>query len=89
MWNRRITKEPHDVQEGVRVSKGREIQEGLRPRLRAARASDVREFDCSGHVLAGVEQRRQPIEALIRDARDADVGLRLPARSWRFPGARQ
>ena len=57
--------------------------------LRAGGAAHVGELDRRRHVLLRVEERGQPIEALVGHARDADVGVLLPAGPRRLAGAGQ
>ena len=56
------------------------------PGLDAGGAADVGELDGRRHVLARIEQRRQLVQALVGNARHADVGLRLAARRAALPG---
>ena len=75
-----IAEHPHDVQQRVGVAERRDVEQRLRARLRpAGGAGDVGELHRRGHALARVEQRRQPVEPLVGDARDADVRVGLAA----------
>ena len=68
-----IAKHANDVQQRVGVAERCDVEKGRRADLRAADAGDVRELDRRRHMLARIEERRQPVEPLIGHARDADI----------------
>ena len=51
------------------------------PDLRAADAGDIGKFDGRGHVFARIEERRQPIEPFVGNARYADIRFGLSRRT--------
>ena len=69
MRHRRIAEHADDVQQRVGVAERRDVEERLRAGLRAADAGDVGEFDRGRHVLARIEERREPVEPLVGHAR--------------------
>ena len=79
MRNRGIAEHADDVEQRVGVAERRDVEQRLRAGLRAADAGDVGELHRRRHVLARVEERRQPIEPLVGHARDADVRVGLAA----------
>ena len=89
MRNRGIAEHADDVEQRVRVAERRDVEQRLGAGAGAGGAGHVGELDRRRHALAGIEERGEPVEALVRDARDADVRVRLAARPWRLAGARQ
>jgi hypothetical protein len=81
-----IAKRAHHMEQRVRVAVRDDVHERFRV---AASGGHVREFDRGWHALLRVEQRRQPVEALVGDPRDADVRFGAALRSRRLPGARE
>jgi hypothetical protein len=52
-------------------------------------AADVGELDRRGHVFPRIEERRQSVEAFVRDPRHAHVGFLTTCTPWGVPGAGQ
>ena len=72
MWHGRIPERAHDVKQRVRVPVRRDVEQRLRV---PATRRHVGELDGRRHPFLGLKERRQPIQALVRHARDADVRL--------------
>lgn len=75
------------MQERVRIPERRDIEERLSTRSRSRDPRNVGELDGGGHVFAWIEERRQPIEPLVRNPRDSNVGFRFSTRAMRLTRA--
>ena len=84
MRNRFVTKCADNVYEGVGVLVAGDVHERLRSGPGAG--NHVGELNRRRHPLSRVVHRRQDVEATVRDLRDPDVDVTLPAR--RLLGAR-
>ena len=89
MWHRGIAEHPDDVQERVSIPEWRDVEQRLRARSARRRAGNVRELHRRRHSLARVEERRQFVEPLVRNARNADVRVALAAGARRLLHARE
>ena len=82
MRHRRVVEGPQNVDEGVGVLVGGDVDEGFR----AARAGhrEIGEFDRRRNALAGVVHRCQPIQPRVGDFRNANgrfaFAMRGPSR---------
>ena len=90
--HRRIAKHAHDVEQRVGVAERRDVEQRRGAGLAGGGAAHVGEFDRRGRVFLRIEERGELVEARIGHARDADVGVLLPAgrgasralvRSWK------
>jgi hypothetical protein len=88
MRNRGIAEHAHDVEQGVGIAKRGDVEQRLSSGARPGDAGNICEFDRCRDAFSRVEERCQPVEALVGDPRDADVGVGL-SLAGRLADARQ
>src|SRR5439155_10373225 len=77
--DRRIVKRAQDVDEGIGILVGGDVDEGFGA-ARAAGSDQVGELDGGGHAFAGVVHGGEAVEALVGDLGDADRRLAFAVR---------
>jgi len=70
-----VAEQAHDVQQGVGVAERRDVEQVFGAGLRRAR--HVGKLHGGRHTAPRVEERGEPIEAVVGHARDADMRVQL------------
>ena len=86
MRHRRVAEGAHDVEQRVGVSIGADVEQGLGV---SSAGRHVGKLHGRRYAALRMEERRELVEPVVGNARDADVGFGLAVCPGRLAGARE